>query len=150
VAGPSVFGPDVYASRRDVNGRVVAVLRGVTDRRGLQLTDVRSRAVPKYAIHELMTTDEDAGLGSDVDRVALLGFFEVETGGVILVGDDAYSGNTLLGTVAGFDETHMPNHQNICLRVNNLVDGETMGLSVEDAVRFVRRRLDEVSGSSSE
>lgn len=138
MSGPSVFGSDVYASRRDLQGRVVTVLRGVTDRRGLDLTELRSRATPKYVIHELMTTDEDAAPGVTVNRVALLCFFEVEAGSVMLVGDKVYSGNTLLGTVAGFNETHMPNHQNVCLHVEALQDGESMGLSVEDAVRFVR------------
>lgn len=141
MSGFLVFGTDVYASNRDVRGRIVTVLRGVTDRRGLALTEVRSRAVPRHAIHELMTTDEDAAPGKSADRVALLGFFEVEAGGVILVGDEVYCGTTLLGVVAGFDETHMPNHQNICLRVESLVDGETHGLTVEDAVRFQRPSL---------
>ena len=139
MSGPGVFGTDVYASRRDLHGRVVTVLRGVTDKRGLQLTELRSRAAPRHVIHELMSTDEDgAGPGSKVDRVALIGFFEVEAGAVMLVGDEVYSGNTMLGTIAGFDETHMPNHQNICLKVDHLVDGESIGLAVEDAVRFVR------------
>ena len=138
MSGPSVCGTDVYASRRDLQGRVVTVLRGETDKRGLDLTDLRSRATPKYVIHELMTTDEEAAPGVTVNRVALLCFFEVETGSVMLVGDKVYSGNTLLGVVAGFNETHMPNHQNICLQVETLHDGETLGLSVEDAVRFVR------------
>lgn len=139
MSGPGVFGTDVYASRRDLQGRIVTVLRGVTDRRGLKLTDLRSRAAPRHVIHELMSTDEaEAVPGATVNRVALIGFFEVEAGGVMLVGDEVFSGNTLLGTIAGFDETHMPNHQNICLKVDVLVDGESIGLMVEDAIRFVR------------
>ena len=139
MSGPLVFGTNVYASRRDLRGRFVTVLRGVTDQRGLQLTELRSRAAPRFVIHEIMTTDEEgAEPGSTVNRVALLGFFEIEEGSVMLVGDEVYSGNTLLGVIAGFDETHMPNHQNICLKVDELRDGESIGLSVEDAVRFVR------------
>ena len=138
MSGPSVFGPDVYASRRDLAGRIVTVLRGVTDRRGLEIGDLRSRAAPRGVIHELMTTDEPAKFGATVNRVALLCFFEVEAGSVMLVGDDVYAGNTHLGTVAGFNETHMPNHQNICLQVTTLLDGESIGLSVEDSIRFVR------------
>lgn len=138
MTGPAAFGPDVYASNRPVRGRFVAVLRGITGQRGLHLGEFRSRATPLHVIHELMSTDEEAAPGANVDRVALLGFFEVESGGVILVGDEVYAGNTLLGVVAGFNETHMPNHQNICLCTENLTDGETLGLSVEDSVRFVR------------
>lgn len=138
MSGPAVFGPDVYATRRDVDGVVVAVLRGVTDRRGLYLTELRSRAVARYAVHELMITDEPADLESTVNSVALIAFFEVANSGVLLVGDQVFWGDTLLGTVAGFNETHMPNHQNICLKAAEIQDGEMLGLAVEDTLRFRR------------
>lgn len=138
MSGPAVFGPDVYASRRDVHVTVVAVLRGVTEQRGLYLTDLRSRAVLQHAVHELMVTDEPADLTTTVDRVALVAFFEVENSGVILVGDQLYCGDAFLGTVAGFNETHMPNHQNICLKVDRMQDGETLGLQIDERLRFVR------------
>ena len=138
MSGPAVFGPDVYASKRDVTGEVVVVLRGVTDQRGLSIEDLRSRAVPRYAIHELMSTDESGDLGTTANRVALLAFFEVTTGGVILVGDEVHIGGRRVGVVAGFNETHMPNHQNICLRVDQLIDGESLELQVGDPVVFTR------------
>jgi hypothetical protein len=138
MSGPSVFGPDVYASRRDVNGRVVAVLRGVTDRRGLYLTGFRSRAVSRHAVHELMVTDEQADLESTVNHVALIAFFEVENSGVVLVGDHVSWGDRSLGIVAGFNETHMPNYLNICLKAAEIQDGETLGLSLEDRIQFTR------------
>lgn len=138
MSGPSVFGPDVYASRRDVHGRVVAVLRGVTDQRGLYLTDLRSRAVPEHAVHELRVTDEPGATETTVNRVGLIAFFEVENSGVMLVGDQVYWGETLLGTVAGFNETHMPNHQNICLKVDQIQDGESLGIALEDTIHFRR------------
>lgn len=138
MSGPAVFGPNVYASRRDVHGSVVAVLRGVTDKRGLYLTELRSRAVSRHAVHELMITNEPADLQTTVNQVALIAFFEVENSGVLLVGDQVYWGGTLLGTLAGFNETHMPNHQNICLKAAEIQDGETLGLAVEDKIRFRR------------
>lgn len=137
-SGPAVFGANPYAAKRPVTGRVVAVLRGVTDRRGLCLTEYRSRAVPRGQIHELMLTDEDAQLESTVNRVALLAFFEVETGGVLLVGDRVTCGERELGRLAGFDETHMPNHQNVCLTGSDFRDGETLGLQVGDELTFAR------------
>lgn len=138
MSGPAVFGPNVYASRRDVDGMVVAVLRGVTDQRGLYLTELRSRAVSRHAVHELMITNELADLETTVNHVALIAFFEVTASGVLLVGDEAYWGETLLGTVAGFNETHMPNHQNICLTAAEIQDGETLGLALEDTIHFRR------------
>lgn len=138
MSGPAVFGPNVYASRRDVHGRVVAVLRGVTDHRELYLTELRSRGVSQHAVHELMITDELAELETTVNRVALIAFFEVENSGVLLVGDQVFWGDALLGTVVGFNETHMPNHQNICLKAAKIQDGEALGLAVEDTIHFRR------------
>jgi hypothetical protein len=85
-----------------------------------------------------MVTDEDAQLESTVNRVALLAFFEVEAGGVLLVGDRVTSGARELGRLAGYDETHMPNHQNICVVGSDFRDGETLGLQVGDELTFAR------------
>jgi len=118
-------------------GRVVAVLRGTTEQRGLQITSYRSRAVPVGEIHELMITDEDASLESTVNRVALLAFFEITSGGVVLIGDRVVAGEVDLGVVAGFDETHMPNHQNICL-LGTWLDGADVGIELDAVVQIVR------------
>lgn len=137
MSGPAVFGKNPYVAKSDVNGRVVAVLRGVTDQRGLYLTAFRSRAVPAGEIHELMITDEDCDVESTVNRVALIAFFEVQDGGVILLDDRVKIGDRVIGTVAGFDETHMPNHQNICL-YGELRDGDSIEIRVGDSVTIAR------------
>lgn len=136
MSGPGVFS-NPYVSKTPVHGRVVTVLRGVSDRRGLRITDLRSRAVPRGEIHELMITDEPASLGSTVNRVALIAFFEVTEGGVILAGDHVMIGGATIGTVCGFDETHMPNHQNICL-LGDLRDGESVGIALNAEVELSR------------
>jgi hypothetical protein len=136
MSGPDVFGADPYSENRAVHGELVTVLRGVSERRGLQLEAFRSRATPSGQIHELMSTDEPAEPGARVDRVALLGFFEVTSGGVLLIGSEVRVAGRLLGTLAGFNATHMPNHQNICIRVDRLQDGEAMGISIGAAVTF--------------
>jgi hypothetical protein len=137
MSGPAVFGKNPYVAKSDVTGRVVAVLRGVTDQRGLYLTAFRSRAVPAGQIHELMITDEATDVEMTVNRVALIAFFEVLDGGVILLDDQVTIGDRLVGTVAGFDETHIPNHQNICLN-GEVNDGESIGIAVGDLVRIAR------------
>ena len=137
MSGPAVFGKNPYVAKTEVSGRVVAVLRGITDQRGLYLTSFRSRAVPAGEIHELMITDEECDIEMTINRVALIAFFEVQEGGVILLDDTVTIGNRAVGTVAGFDETHMPNHQNICLH-GALIDGESIGIRVGDSVTIVR------------
>jgi hypothetical protein len=103
----------------------------------LYLTAYRSRAVPASEIHELMITDEDCDVETTVNRVALIAFFEVQDGGVILLDDMVTIGDRIVGKVAGFDETHTPNHQNICLR-GELRDGESIEIRVGDAVTLAR------------
>ena len=137
MSGPEVFGTHPYAANRALSGEVVTVLRGVTGQRGLALERYRSRAVAAGQVHELMTTNQpDAQPGAIVDAVALIGFFEVSRSGVILVGSRVSVGGIALGVVAGFDDTHMPNHQNICLLVDDFRDGVGLGLSVGDLVRI--------------
>jgi len=137
MSGPEVFGSNPYAVNRSLSGEIVTVLRGVSDHRGLKLEGYRSRAVQAGQIHELMCTDA-AGVAPDdiVDRVALLGFFEISRSGVLLVGSRVMVGEYELGAIAGFNDTHMPNHQNICLRTASLTDGVQLGLSLGDLIRF--------------
>lgn len=137
MSGPEVFAQP-YAQSADVVGRVVTVLQGVSDRRGLFLQpDLRSRAVPAGQVHELMLTDGDAQLGDTIDRVALIAFFVVEEPGVLIAGSDIRINGQDLGRLAGFDQTHMPNHQNLCVAGAELLDGASRRIEVGDEVRFV-------------
>lgn len=90
--------------------------------RGLKLIYPYSRAIRAGEIHELMLTDEQGACpGTAVDHVSVIGFFEAETGGVILVGDRISVGSKVLGHVAGFDLTHMPNHMNIVIKTKESI-----------------------------
>lgn len=137
MSGPAVFGTRPYASNRDVRGSLVTVLRGVTDSRGLQLESYRSRGVRAGDIHELMVTDQgESEPGSRADRVGLIGFFVVDEPGIVLVDAEVFVGGRLVGRVAGFDQTHMPNHLNICVTTSELADGLHLGCRIGDRVRF--------------
>lgn len=119
-----------YFAKRPITGRLVVVLDGVFNGRGLQLIKPSSRALLAGEIHELIITDEDAKPGGRVDRIAYLGFFEVEKGGVIVAGDPVKVGNKVVGRIAGYDETHMPNHLNIVL-TGERVSGRERGVALE-------------------
>ncbi len=140
MAGPDVFGVNPYADNQAVDGAITTVLRGKTDQRGLRLEAFRSRAVIADHVHELMTTNQpDVGPGAVVDDVALIGFFRVAASGVVLVGTSVTIDGRHVGRVAGFDETHMPNHQNICLAIDgDLMDGVDLGLVAGAVVRFAQ------------
>ena len=118
---------DPYATgqavgRRDwphspVEARIVAVLKDHREGRGLRLILPRTRAVRTHDIHEFMMTDEaTAGPGADVDGVSYIAFAEIIRGGMVVEGDRVAVSGHRVGVIAGFDETHMPNHLNVVMR----------------------------------
>ncbi|MBE3588744.1 MAG: hypothetical protein IMW93_09385 [Thermoanaerobacteraceae bacterium] len=132
-----MFSSNPYACKRAIEGKLVVILRGTLENRGLHLITPISRAVLQNEIHELIVTDEEgAGPGSNVHRIAYLGFMEVECGGVLVTGDEVTCNGVLLGRIAGFDETHLPNHLNIVLYSPKRLDGVALGLQLESTIRI--------------
>ena len=120
-----------FTKKRIVKAGVVVVLEGTIKNRGLTLINPRSRCLREKEIFEFMVAeDRDVGPGKKADTVRYLGFAEVLVAGSIRVGDRVICDGDLLGHVAGFDETHMPNHQNIVLSgaENASLVEEKMGL----------------------
>lgn len=130
-----MFKKNPYALKVPIEGELVVVLDGKLEGRGLELMTPISRALRKNEIHELIITDEnEAGPGQTVNRIAYLGFFEVTRGGVMVAGDTLQVGDLVIGTIAGFDETHMPNHLNIVVKSEVRESGLTQGAQLRDRV----------------
>jgi hypothetical protein len=126
-----------YVRKRPVAGRVVAVLRAEMKNRGLQCITPPSRAVKVHEVHELIVTeDPKAGPGATVTDVCYIAFVEIEKGGVLLAGDEVRIAGRLVGVLAGFDDTHMPNHQNILLSAQKAATGLQLGVQLEQEVVF--------------
>lgn len=124
-----------YGSKRIIQGSVVAILQLNLENRGLKLIQPQSRVLKKNEIHELIVTDEKgAKPGAIVNNAAYIAFIEIQIGGVMVVGDEVYCNNILLGTVAGFDDTHMPNHQNIVLYSSKRNTGKDLNINLEDLI----------------
>ncbi len=131
------FTANPYAAKTDVTGSLVVVLQGTMADRGLELIKPISRCIRRHDIHELILTDEpDARPGSRVDRIAYLGFAAIDAGGVIVSGDEVRVNGRYIGTLVGFDETHMPNHLNIVIRDDRLADGLARGAGLGMSVCF--------------
>lgn len=126
---------DFYAKKAAVRGRVVAVLKGRVKERGLSLLPSPTRALLKNEIHELLITGEEKR-GSIIHQVAYLAFIVIEEGGVIIAGEKVIWQDKELGTVLGFDGTHLPNHYNIILCSPHPLSGEEQGIALGDAVLF--------------
>ena len=113
--------PSVYGDKRPVEGEVVAILHVKFEDRGLELIQTKSRTVKLNEIHELMITDEqDAAPGGGADRVRAIAFFEITKSGLIVMGDNVSINGKKLGTLAGYDVTHMPNHINVVVKTETL------------------------------
>lgn len=124
-----------FAAKTPLRGRVVVVLRGTLENRSLSLITPISRAFPAGSIIELIGTDEqDAAPGSGVQRIAYIAFVELLDGGVLLAGDRVLINDAEVGTIVGFDDTHVPNHQNTILRVEKRMPGDELGLRPGDPV----------------
>jgi hypothetical protein len=126
--------PSVYGDKRPVEGEVVAVLHVKFEDRGLEFIQTKSRTVKLNEIHELMITDEqDSVPGGRANRVRAIAFFEITKSGLIVVGDQVTIEGRNLGTLAGYDVTHMPNHINVVVKAETL---DEPVLRVGDRVRF--------------
>jgi len=108
---------------------VVAVLRGTLENRNLELIPQPSRGLKHGEVHEIIVTDENVSPGSRVGRIAYLAFLEFVNGVVLLSGDEVLIEGKLLGRLAGFDISHLPNHMNIVIQ-GALKSSEDRNLSI--------------------
>lgn len=124
---------DFYYSKVDINGKFVVVLDGKLENRALNLIQPISRAFPQHTIIELIGTDEqDVKPGSIVNSICYIGFVELLNSGVILTGDKIFWNDTEIGTITGYDDTHMPNHQNTIVFMKERVSGKDLGIKRDD------------------
>jgi len=127
---------DPFFKKQPVEGIIVAVLSNKFDKRGVKRMPQPSRAVLRNEIHELMLTDEAAAPNKTVDRIFCLGFFEVSSPGVVLKGDTLTVAGRPIGTVAGFNGDHMPNHLNIVIHTQTPKTGAEMGIDLDERLHI--------------
>lgn len=126
------------ARKTNVVGKLCVILDARAQNRALELVQYPSRAVLKNEIHELiLTAEKTAEPGATVNAISYLGYFEVLDSGVIWVGDRVTIGDLEIGTLAGYDMTHFPNHMNIVIKTDSkLYTGDEKGLELGQAITF--------------
>ena len=131
------FSANLFTEKCGVTGKLVAILNGYLEDRGLKLIVQPSRCIRAGDVHELIVTDEGDKKGGDtVNRIASLGFFAADNSGVIVAGDTLRINNETFGVVLGFDETHCPNHINIVVHLPERTTGAEAGLQLQSNVYF--------------
>lgn len=128
-----------FVKKRIVRARVVVVLEGTVENRGIQLIAPGSRCVRKGEIFEFMSSHENAKPGDTVNTVSYLGFAEVETAGVVRAGDLIQVNGKTIATVTGFDETHFPNHQNFVFKPLDSEKDFEHTFDLEEEIVFIQK-----------
>lgn len=127
----------IYYKKVKVSGKINSIMNACLDNRGLKLIEESTRAFKKYDLIEIIVTKESKFPGERVNSIAYIGFIEVENGGVIRIGDKFIVNKKSIGQVLGFDATHMPNHYNLVINVNDLITGYDLGLKLGDKAEFI-------------
>ncbi len=126
-----------YYRKTEVRARLFAVLDWQVDDREMSLMPHISRAVRRGDILELIATDEEGKTAGDsIDKIATIGFAEVAEAGLLLAGDIISIDKEEVGTVTGFDETHMPNHLNVAISVDTRKTGKDAGYNLDAVVKI--------------
>lgn len=129
--------PMPCVAKLPVHGAVSTVLHARAEKRGLTLSPFPSRAVLKQEIHELILTEEDAAPGAVVDLISYACFFEVLESGILWQGDLVFINGREVGTLAGYEFSHLPNHMNIIVRARKKAQtGQEMKLQPGDPLEF--------------
>ncbi|MCC7487345.1 MAG: hypothetical protein IT529_20410 [Burkholderiales bacterium] len=124
--------------REALAARFVGVLDSRREGRGLHLIHPRTRCIRRHDVHEVIVTDEpEAAPGGPVNRCHYLGFVEFQAGGLLVEGDRLNVAGRVIGAVAGFDESHFPNHYNIVVKGPRLVTGIELGQKPGDELVFI-------------
>lgn len=127
-------------TKRSVRGKFVKLLSHTDDARNMHLIEFETRCVRRSELHEIVTTDRRGlGPGDVVDHIGFLGFAEFEVGGVVERGDVVAVDDQELGTVAGFDDSHFPNHYNVIIEAAEFSSAGDLGLSVGSSITFSAR-----------
>ena len=94
--------------------------------RAIQPAKWVTRCINAAEVHEFINVGPDPSY--PVDHVEYYGFATFDSSGVLAVGDSLICDGTSLGTISGFDETHMPNHYNILIAGPTLENGRSLDL----------------------
>ena len=95
--------------------------------RAIEPSKWQTRCIRAGEVHEFINVGPSPRY--PVDHVEYYGFATFDTSGVLAVGDTLVCDGRTLGTISGFDETHMPNHYNILVEGPDLRNGHSLELT---------------------
>ena len=131
---------DTFQSYR-IEGILVRALVQDGVQGDIKLVHAKTRCFKKSDVHAIIMIDKNKVLPkAKVNRFSSeLGFIEFSSSGVLTHGDTVTIGKQEVGTIAGFDETPLPNYINIILKVPTL-SPDSLEIKVGDKVFFTDRK----------
>lgn len=124
----------MFSNKSPVVASMVAVMDHRRNDRALTISNFKTRCVLRGEIHEFLLCMPPSEGKAPINEVTYLGFAEIQKPGVIAVGDRITLDEEQVGTVYGFDDTHMPNHMNIVLKGTSMKNGAERGLMVNQSL----------------
>ena len=114
----------------------VALLGHYHENRHMVQSEYNTRCIQQGEIHELIYLKEKKGGLVDLANAWYLGFIEFQNAGVLAKGMDIEIGGQIIGKLAGFDNTHSPNHYNILISSKHPKTGSELGVELGDSCQF--------------
>jgi hypothetical protein len=133
--------PYIYYDKKQIKGEIIAVMDALLENRALKIIPQPTRVLQKYEIIELITTENNSDSNEIINSIAYLGFIEIQEGGVLRSKDTLSISGHIIGEVLGFDETHMPNHLNVIIKVKQRKSGKDLHLIVGKKLLFTSLKL---------
>lgn len=116
--------------------RLAMVLGHTRPERVLVKSPYHTRCVRSGEVHELIAVRREDLRGDKYSGASYLGFAEVTASGVLHVGQIVTVADRALGTLAGFDYTHYPNHLNLLIETPDRQHGRSLGLCLNQTGAF--------------
>lgn len=108
--------------------RFVAILGHERADRQMLPEEFVTRCVVKGQVHELVAVNSESFDGTKYQGAHYLGFVEYLQSGILFREQQVMVCNQLIGTIVGFDMRHAPNHMNILVSMNPVLDGHSLHL----------------------
>ena len=119
-----------------IESQFVAILGHDHVNRGMIASPYHTRCIQQGEIHELVIIFEHEDGRIDLNDAWYLGFIEFQEGCVLAKGMAVEIDGAAIGTLVGFDTTHVPNHFNILIASKTPQIGTTSGLQIRNQCFF--------------
>ena len=139
---PITFKIPDYVKQMDfprIESHFVAILGHDHVNRGMIASPYHTRCIRQGEIHELVVVLENEEGLIDLNDAWYLGFIEFKEGCVLAKGMTAEIDGQPIGTLIGFDTTHVPNHFNILIASKRPQIGTSAGIKIKDQCFFEMR-----------